>query len=109
WTAWAASGQTVTATHAWSQPGDYYVQVQARNMDAHCNKRGGAAGSCVSLWSKATIVHVDAARSDQSPSAPTAPQGWDVAAWNATSTFTSTTGTDADDAMVQLEMDWGDD
>jgi hypothetical protein len=108
WTAWAASGQTVTASHTWSQPGDYRVQVQARNADGNCKKRGGAVGSCVSLWSKTTTIHIAPATTDAAPSPASLPTGWDVAAWNSTATFTSTTGTDPDGTNVLLEMDWND-
>jgi outer membrane protein assembly factor BamB len=89
WTDWAASGDVITVTHAWSDTGSYEVVYQARDQKL-----------AVSDWSGALSVRVV-------PRPPDVPSGPDTCFKDTNYAFT-TVATDRYGDSVAIRFAWGD-
>jgi outer membrane protein assembly factor BamB len=92
WSAWIASGETVTLSHSWSTPGTYQVKAQAKD------KPGSTSG-----WSFAHLLTIISTRAPDAPGAPTGPSSTRK---NSLCDFTAI-ASDPDDDGVSYRFDWG--
>lgn len=92
WSVWVASGEAVTQSHAWTDPGLYNVKAQAKDQ----------TGS-TSDWSEALAVTIS---TNLPPNTPATPSGPSSGCKDSTYSFTTIT-TDPDEDGVCYRFTWG--
>lgn len=85
------SGVTCSATHSWSNPGQYSIKVMTRDSQ-----------SAISYWSTGKTVTIYSR-----PSTPLTPEGPDTGFTNLSYEYTTTTS-DRDSKEIKYIFDWGD-
>jgi len=93
WSAYVASGDSVTMSHAWSSPGTYGIKAQAK-----------ATAGATSDWSE---PHELVVTTNLPPSTPATPSGPWSAPKDSTCTFAAS-ATDPNDDSIAVRFDWGD-
>ncbi len=88
-----SSGASVSASHAWSKAGKYYVKAKA------ADGRGGT-----SPWSNIRTVKISVNRLPAVPATPSGP----ISGFTGTSYSYSTSALDPDTDKVKYAFDWGD-
>lgn len=93
-TAFAISGERVTASHIWQKAGTFYVKAKATD------------GKADSPWSRPMTVRISRTR-NASPKAPSTPAGTTKGTAGKAYTYTSFTS-DPNADQVKYTFDWGD-
>ncbi|UCG43299.1 MAG: hypothetical protein JSU73_01380, partial [candidate division WOR-3 bacterium] len=94
WSPWAASGDTISMEHSWSDSGTYLIRAQARDT-----KDG------TSDWSIGHQMAIGG--QNEPPDAPSAPYGPETGSVGTEYAFVSTAA-DPDGDSVAIRFDWGD-
>ena len=93
WSFYVPSGESVTMSYSWSNPGTYYVKAQAK--DKYGNE---------SNWSESLVITVNV---NQPPNTPSISSGLSIIRVGVSCKFVSF-ATDPDGDSIAIRFDWGD-